>query len=152
MRWVALLLALGLVACDDETTLPGAPLGWGPASGTLYAPPSASGIGAWRAITSAECGMGSGAGFEFRSDGAYGLLNFPCPAPEGDCSIWPLGYYVRTGSVLLFTFIGAPAEVAVDGDRAVADFTVDGEHRRCELERISEAPLPLCPDTCGWSM
>jgi hypothetical protein len=29
MRWIALLLLAALAACADETTLPGAPLGWG---------------------------------------------------------------------------------------------------------------------------
>ena len=48
MRWIALLLLVGLAACADETTLGGAPLGWGPASGTLYTPSGGGGIvGDW---------------------------------------------------------------------------------------------------------
>jgi len=77
MRRLAVVLALGLFACDGETPIPGAPLGWGPASGTLYEPPSAGGgiLGDWFSCGDESCAQLSGQGIRFSADGTWTALS-----------------------------------------------------------------------------
>jgi hypothetical protein len=79
MRCAALLLLAAVVAfgaCADETTLEGAPLGWGPASGSLYQPPAGGGgiMGDWAFCEDAECAERGSSGVRFAADGTYATL------------------------------------------------------------------------------
>jgi len=76
MRWIALLLLAAFAACSGETTLEGAPLGWGPASSTLYQPPAGGGgiVGDWFFCEEAGCTALSGGGVRFAVDGTWSEL------------------------------------------------------------------------------
>jgi len=76
MRWTALLLVAGLAACDGETTIPSAPLGWGPASSTLYTPPEAGGgiLGDWFNCQDESCTALGSNGMRFAADGTWTSL------------------------------------------------------------------------------
>ena len=71
MARVQLVLVLGLAACADETLVAGAPMGWGPASATLYSPPAESGgiVGDWLYCQDARCSATSSSGLSFGADG-----------------------------------------------------------------------------------
>jgi hypothetical protein len=71
MRRIALLLlAVAVAACAGETTTTGAPLGWGPASATLYSPPAGGGgiVGDWLGCGDASCADPSSSGLRFAAD------------------------------------------------------------------------------------
>jgi hypothetical protein len=80
MRWIALLLvAAGAAACDGESVVEGAPLGWGPASGPLYSPPAGAAggiIGDWAYCDpdTEGCEPLETSGLRFGADGTYSRL------------------------------------------------------------------------------
>ena len=149
MSRVALLLVVALAACADETTLAGAPLGWGPASGTLYTPPAASSgiVGDWLECPDASCSDPSTYGMRFANDGT--VSDLAITGADGSelvyCVSDPVATYTWDGTTLTITSHGYPVACAVSfaDDGATLSCLEGQEH--IYLIRVSGRVEGTCP-------
>jgi hypothetical protein len=119
MPRVALLLVVALAACADETTLAGAPLGWGPASATLYSPPAGGSgdiVGDWLHCEDAGCTAVFPSGLRFAADGT--IHEIWGDYPNGDesdpiyCISDPVDTYTWNGTTLTLHEVNGEGSVA----------------------------------------
>jgi hypothetical protein len=152
MRWLVLLLVAGLAACDGETTdLPGAPLGWGPASGTLYSPSGAGIAGDWFICTDENCTAFTSNGLRFENDGTWVALwaytgqggyvpgQGYCVSDYGDTYTWDGATLTISG---LAEVGDLSCRVTFDGDVAALACLQD---YRTYLKRVSGEQVEPCP-------
>jgi hypothetical protein len=149
MRWITLLLLASLAACADETTLPGAPLGWGPASSTLYTPTGAGGIaGDWLYCEDESCTSLTSSGRHFGADGTWASLYAYQWYEDGGvtyCLGWDHGTYAWSGnSLTLSDGQGGylTCTVFLSGDRATV---ACGELYSGVMQRVDANPVEECP-------
>ncbi len=151
MRWIALLLlALPLAGCADETQVDGAPLGWGPASGSLYTPPASGGgiVGDWLYCGDPDCAEVGSSGLRFAADGTWASLRGYLWDENGDvtyCLGYDEGTYAFSGTSLTLTFgqgYSLTCNMALSGDRATL---ACGELYSGVLQRFDAGEAPLCP-------
>ena len=150
MLRLALLLAVGLAACDGETTLPGAPLGWGPASGTLYQPPAAGGgiLGDWFFCADPSCAGLSSNGVRFEAGGTWKYLYALGQSGQSDevyCVAEWTSTYSWDGATLTISDLGEAGDlscrVTFDDDIATLDCL---QGHPTYLKRVSGRVEP-CP-------
>ena len=154
MRWLALLLALGLLACDGETPVPGAPLGWGPASSTLYTPPAGAGgiLGDWFFCRDESCATLTGDGLRFASDGTFAGLMAYADSFEagGEFCVYESGHqYSWDGVTLILRGVLESGDLVcratLYGDRA----TLDCGQAQTTLQRVTGVDDGPCPIYAG---
>jgi hypothetical protein len=149
MPRVALLLVVALCACADETTLAGAPLGWGPASATLYSPPAASGgiVGDWLYCDDASCAARSSNGLRFAADGT--MSDLWITNTEGTelvyCVSDPIGTYTWDGATLDIVDPGDGLTVACTVTLSGEIAALDCLQHQSYLRRISGKVEESCP-------
>jgi hypothetical protein len=150
MRWIALPLLVAAAGCADETPLPGAPLGWGPASSTLYSPPAGGGglVGDWMYCEDAACTTASGTGMRFAADGTWTTLyafQWTEDAPRSYCLGWGHGSYSwHGGSLTLVDDQGTTlaCTVAFSGDLVTIGC---GDLYTGVMRRIDAGEVGPCP-------
>ncbi|HEY3352931.1 MAG TPA: hypothetical protein VGQ83_06755 [Polyangia bacterium] len=131
----ALALLGALAACDDNGTVAGPPLAFGPASDTLYEPPVGSGIeGDWFFCRTETCAELSSDGIGFRAGGLCLRLGRPAAdVGDGYCMEDSGCSYLWDGqSLMLWKSPTHDAEVLtflVTGDRAWVDHSPHWLHR-----------------------